>query len=96
MFGKLPWLISHSRRTMTIIRQNIGFSLAVKALFAGLTAFGMATMWGAIAADVGVSLLVVMNALRLLRARDDRPAEPPTGGEALGDRMAVGALTHGH
>jgi Cd2+/Zn2+-exporting ATPase len=56
----------------------------------------MATRWGAIAADVGVSLLVVMNALRLLRARDDRPAEPPRGGEALGDRMAVGALTHGH
>ncbi|RMH48630.1 MAG: cation-translocating P-type ATPase [Alphaproteobacteria bacterium] len=94
--AKLPWLIAHSRRTMNIIRQNIGVSLAVKALFAGLTAFGMATMWGAIAADVGVSLLVVMNALRLLRARDDRPAAPPHGGEALGDRMAVGALTHGH
>ena len=65
--GKLPWLIAHSRRTLAIIRQNIGVSLAVKALFAVLTLFGMATMWGAIAADVGVSLLVVLNALRLLR-----------------------------
>jgi Zn2+/Cd2+-exporting ATPase len=65
--GKLPWLIRHSRRTMAIIHQNIGVSLAVKALFVGLTAFGMASMWGAIAADVGISLLVVANALRLLR-----------------------------
>ncbi len=65
--GKLPWLIRHSRRTMGIIRQNITLSLAVKALFVALTMFGMASMWGAIAADVGVSLLVVANALRLLR-----------------------------
>ena len=64
--AKLPWLIEHSRRTLAIIRQNIAFSLAVKALFVGLTFAGYATLWGAIAADVGASLLVVMNALRLL------------------------------
>ena len=69
--ARLPWLIAHSRRTMNVIRQNIGFSLLVKALFVGLTAMGLATMWGAIAADVGVSLLVVANALRLLRGRDE-------------------------
>lgn len=67
--AKVPWLISHSRRAMSIIRQNIGISLATKALFVGLTAFGLASMWGAIAADVGVSLLVVANALRLLRGK---------------------------
>ena len=87
--GKLPWLIAHSRRTMNIIRQNIGVSLAVKALFAGLTAFGMATMWGAIAADVGVSLLVVMNALRLLRVRDIRPASGEPGRADAGYRIAM-------
>ncbi len=65
--GKLPWLVAHSRRTMGIIRQNIGLSLLTKAAFVGLTLFGMASMWGAIAADVGVSLLVVANALRLLK-----------------------------
>ena len=64
--AKIPWLVSHSRRTMTIIRQNISFALTTKALFVVLTAFGIASMWGAIAADVGVSLLVVANALRLL------------------------------
>ena len=65
--AKLPWLVEHSRRTLAIIRQNIAFSLAVKALFMALTFAGYATLWGAIAADVGASLLVVMNALRLLR-----------------------------
>ena len=70
--AKVPWLVGHSRRTMNVIHQNIGIALATKALFVGLTAFGMATMWGAIAADVGVSLLVVANALRLLRAKIDR------------------------
>lgn len=64
--ARVPWLIAHSRRTMNIIRQNIGISLATKAVFVGATAMGMASMWGAIAADVGVSLLVVANALRLL------------------------------
>ena len=76
--GRVPWLIGHSRRTMTIIRQNIGISLATKAVFVGLTAFGMATMWGAIAADVGVSLLVVANALRLMKGAD-RTTHPRHG-----------------
>lgn len=93
--GKVPWLIGHSRRTMSIIRQNIGISLATKALFVALTAFGMASMWGAIAADVGVSLVVVANALRLLNAKS-RDAAPPSGGATVGDRMAQGALAHGH
>lgn len=93
--AKVPWLIAHSRRTMMIIHQNIVASLAVKALFAGLTAFGMATMWGAIAADVGVSLLVVMNALRLLRSTDDRHVRPPRGGEASGARLPAPSVAHG-
>lgn len=92
--GKVPWLIGHSRRTMWIIRQNIGMSLATKAVFVGLTAFGMASMWGAIAADVGVSLLVVMNALRLLNGKADSGA--PKGGERAGEPLAKGALAHGH
>ena len=65
--AKLPWLIRHSRRTLVIIRQNIGFSLAIKGLFTVLTFVGVASLWGAIAADMGASLLVVMNGLRLLR-----------------------------
>lgn len=65
--SKLPWLVRHAKRTLAIIRQNIAFSLGVKAVFVVLTFAGMASLWGAIAADVGASVLVVFNALRLLR-----------------------------
>lgn len=66
--AKLPWLIGHSRRTLRIIRQNITFSLGVKALFVILTFAGYASLWAAIAADMGASLLVIFNGLRLLRS----------------------------
>lgn len=66
--SKLPWLIRHSRRTVGIIRQNIAFSLAVKALFVFLTFGGAASLWAAIAADMGASLLVIGNGLRLLKS----------------------------
>ncbi len=65
--SRVPWLVGHSRRTLGVIRQNIVFSIGVKAVFVVLTFAGFATLWGAIAADVGASLLVVANALRLLR-----------------------------
>ncbi len=68
--SKLPWLIKHSRRTLAIIRQNILFSLAVKALFVVLTFAGFASLWAAIAADMGASLLVIFNGLRLLRPNE--------------------------
>lgn len=64
--SKIPWLIHHSRRTLQIIRQNIAFSLAVKAVFVVLTFAGYASLWAAIAADMGASLLVIANGLRLL------------------------------
>ena len=66
--SRLPWLVHHSRHTLAVIHQNITFALGVKAAFVILTFAGYATLWGAIAADVGASLLVVANALRLLRA----------------------------
>ncbi len=65
---KLPWLVLHARRTMAIMRQNIAFSLVVKAVFVALAFGGRATLWSAIAADMGASLLVIVNALRLLRS----------------------------
>ncbi len=66
---RLPWLIRHSRRTLRIIRQNIAFSLALKLAFVILTFAGVSSLWGAIAADTGASLLVVLNGLRLLDGR---------------------------
>lgn len=66
--AKLPWLVGHARQTLTIIRQNIGISLAVKAAFVILTLTGFASLWAVIAADMGASLLVIFNSLRLLRS----------------------------
>ena len=67
--SKLPWLIAHSKRTLAIIRQNIIFALTIKAAFALLAFAGLATLWEAIAADMGASLLVVANGLRLLHTK---------------------------
>ncbi len=64
--SKLPWLIHHSRRTLSIIRQNIFFALGIKVVFVVLTLAGHASLWAAIAADMGASLLVIANGLRLL------------------------------
>ncbi|MEX0745782.1 MAG: heavy metal translocating P-type ATPase [Phycisphaeraceae bacterium] len=64
---KLPWAVGHSRRTLNIIHQNIAFALGLKVVFVTLTLFGLATLWMAIAADMGASLVVIFNGLRLLR-----------------------------
>ncbi|RUL81926.1 heavy metal translocating P-type ATPase [Tautonia sociabilis] len=66
----LPWLVRHSRRTLRVIRQNIALAVGVKLLVLALAAAGLATLWMAIAADVGTTLVVVANALRLLRPVD--------------------------
>jgi Cd2+/Zn2+-exporting ATPase len=71
--NRLPWLIEHSRATLARIRQNIILALATKALVVALALMGVVgldNLWMAIAADVGTTLLVIANALRLLR----RPA----------------------
>jgi Zn2+/Cd2+-exporting ATPase len=70
---RLSWLIRHSRRTLAVIRQNIIFALAVKAIFVLLTFAGYATLWSAIAADTGASLLVIFNGLRLLKIAEMPP-----------------------
>ncbi|MCL4822310.1 MAG: heavy metal translocating P-type ATPase [Vicinamibacteria bacterium] len=75
--SRLPWLVAHSRRALAIIRQNIALSLAVKAGFVVLTFSGQASLWAAIAADMGASLLVIFNGLRLLAPRDATAALPP-------------------
>jgi Cd2+/Zn2+-exporting ATPase len=65
--SKLSYAVLLSRRTLQVIKQNIGVSLGVKALALGLAAFGVLPLWGAIFADMGVSLLVTLNGMRLLR-----------------------------
>jgi len=68
--GKIAETIRLGRRTLGVIRFNIGFALALKALFLVLTLIGHASLWMAIMADTGATLLVVANSLRLLRSSD--------------------------
>ncbi len=65
--SKLAWLVEHSRATMRVIRANTVLALGIKVVFIALTFSGLASLWGAVAADMGASLLVVANSLRLLR-----------------------------
>ncbi len=65
--GKLPSAIRLSRFARRLISQNIGFSFATKLLFMGLAVLGITSLWLAIAADMGVSLLVTLNGMRPLR-----------------------------
>ncbi len=67
--AKLPWLIRHSRRTMGVIKVNIAFALGVKVVFLLLAVLQVATLWTAVLADLGTSLFVIFNGLRLLRAK---------------------------
>ena len=58
-----------SKKTMRIVKENIIFAIAVKVLVLILTAFGLSTMWQAVFADVGVSIIAILNALRALRVK---------------------------
>ena len=61
--------ISISRKTMRIVKENIVFAIAVKVLVLLLSAIGLASMWAAVFADVGVSVIAILNALRILRIK---------------------------
>ncbi len=61
--------ISISRKTMRIVTENIVFAIAVKVLVLLLSAIGVASMWAAVFADVGVSVIAILNALRILRIK---------------------------
>ena len=67
---RIPETIRLSRRTHTLLWQNISLALGIKAVFLGLAVADQATMWMAVFADMGASLIVVFNGLRLLRFSD--------------------------
>lgn len=74
--SKLAVAVRISRKTLRIVRQNIVFALGIKLLFLALGAFGMANMWEAVFADVGVSVLAILNASRALRTSGQEVPEP--------------------
>jgi Cd2+/Zn2+-exporting ATPase len=73
--GHVTGIIQRARATVRIIKQNIAFSLVIKAVFLMLAVIGQATLWMAVAADTGASLAVIANGLRAL----GRPGALPVG-----------------
>ena len=67
--SKLNTAIGIARKTLRIVKQNIIFALGIKLLVLCFGAFGMANMWEAVFADVGVSVLAILNAMRALRTK---------------------------
>ncbi len=68
--AKIASVVKIARKTLKIVKQNIVFALAVKALVLILGAVGMANMWEAVFADVGVSVIAILNAMRALKTED--------------------------
>lgn len=68
---KIASIVYISRKTLRIVKQNIVFALAVKALVLALGALGMANMWEAVFADVGVSVIAILNSMRALKINFD-------------------------
>ena len=66
---KIASLVTIARKTLGIVKQNIVFALAVKALVLLLGALGMANMWEAVFADVGVSVIAILNSMRTLNTK---------------------------
>lgn len=64
--NKIATAMQISKKTLRIVKQNIVFALGIKALVLILAAFGMATMWAAVFADVGVSVIAILNAMRAM------------------------------
>ena len=67
---KIAALVQIARKTMRIVKQNIVFALGVKALVLILGAFGAANMWEAVFADVGVSVIAILNSMRSLQTKE--------------------------
>jgi Cd2+/Zn2+-exporting ATPase len=66
---KIPTAIRIARKTMGIVKQNIVFAIGVKVVVLVLGALGFATMYAAVFADVGVTVIAVLNAMRCLRIK---------------------------
>ena len=67
---RLPFAICLSRKTLTVIKQNITFAVLIKFVFLALAIPGIATLWMAVFADMGASLIVIFNGMRLFTVKE--------------------------
>ena len=65
--SKIPQTLKIARRTLAIVKQNIVFALGVKAVVLALGSLGFSNMWEAVFADVGVSVIAILNSMRALK-----------------------------
>ena len=68
--GRLPFLVSHAQRSLAVIKQNLALALGSKLIFLVVALLGSASLWMAVAADMGATLVVTFNGLRMLRAKE--------------------------
>jgi Cd2+/Zn2+-exporting ATPase len=66
---RIPSAVALGRRMVSLVRQNVAASIAIKAAFLAMAVAGYASLWMAVLADMGTTLLVIFNGLRLLRSR---------------------------
>jgi Cd2+/Zn2+-exporting ATPase len=90
--AQLPFIVWLSRKMRGIVTANMAFALAVKAAIFALAAMGLATLWMAIAADVGASVAVILNGMRLRRMGASEDGLPDGGvgviiGKFVGRRL---------
>ena len=67
---KLPFAIALAKKSLRIVKANIAFAIGIKAVFMVMAPFGLATLWMAVGADMGASLIVIINGMRVLRFRN--------------------------
>ena len=67
---KLPFAIALAKKSLRIVKANIAFAIGIKAVFMLMAPFGLATLWMAVGADMGASLIVIINGMRVLRFKD--------------------------
>lgn len=77
--SKISTVINISKKTISIVRQNIVFALGVKLIVLIMGAMGLVGMWAAVFADVGVSVIAILNAMRALRVREEKPRAEKSG-----------------
>ena len=67
---KLPFAIALARKSLRIVKENIVFAIGIKAVFMLMAPFGLASLWMAVGADMGASLIVIVNGMRVLRFKE--------------------------
>ena len=90
---RIPAVIRIARKTMRIVRMNIVFALGVKAVVLVLGALGLANMWAAVFADVGVAVIAILNSMRTLNVNSEIRNLPPL--EAQSDDGADTGISQG-